>query len=209
MVLLRLLQQIDSLPGVKHLRVASGIRHDIALDSPDYAWALVRHYVGGQLKLAPEHCCDHVLELMRKPSFKVFEQFLTLFERESQRGGKEQYVVPYLLSAFPGCTDDDMRQLARWLRQRGWRPQQVQCFIPTPGTVATAMYAGGIDPAGKRITVARSDAARLCQHRILMPDGEPQGQRKKPCKPPARTGRGGNADSGSTRGARSHRRKKR
>jgi radical SAM superfamily enzyme YgiQ (UPF0313 family) len=107
---------------------------------------------------------------MRKPPFASFERFLTVFEQESDAAGKEQYVVPYLMSAFPGCTDDDMRALAAWLKAKGWRPRQVQCFIPTPGTVATAMYFAGVDEKGRPIPVARTDAERLRQHRILMPE---------------------------------------
>jgi uncharacterized radical SAM protein YgiQ len=166
--LAELLRAVGRLPGVKHLRVASGVRHDLALREPDYARALVREFVGGQLKLAPEHRCEAVLRRMRKPPFEQFERFLTLFERESRAAGKEQYVIPYLMSAFPGCTDDDMRELARWLKARGWRPQQVQCFIPTPGTVATAMYHAGIDTQGAPIPVAKTDAERLRQHGILV-----------------------------------------
>jgi uncharacterized radical SAM protein YgiQ len=163
-----LLRSIAQLEEVKHVRVASGIRHDLALDDLDYLRALVGEFTGGQLKLAPEHLCGHVLELMRKPPFDRFERFLTLFERTSSRAGKEQYVVPYLMSAFPGCTERDMHELSRWLRRRGWRPRQMQCFIPTPGTVATAIYFSGIDPQGQPVHVARSDAQRRQQHRILM-----------------------------------------
>jgi uncharacterized radical SAM protein YgiQ len=163
-----LLQRLTKVSGVKHVRVASGIRHDLAMDDSAYFQALLGDFVGGQLKLAPEHCCDRVLGLMRKPSFAAFEQFLTLFEQESRKAGKEQYVIPYLMSAFPGCTDADMRALADWLRQKGWKPRQVQCFIPTPGTVATAMYHASIDSGGNPIPVPRSDAERLRQHRILL-----------------------------------------
>lgn len=162
-----LLKAARALPGVKHLRVASGVRHDLALRSEGYMRALVGEFTGGQLKLAPEHSCDGVLSLMRKPGFAAFEKFLTVFERESRSAGKEQYVVPYLMSAFPGCTDRDMRTLSGWLKARGWKPRQVQCFIPVPGTVASAMYYAGIAPDGKKIPVARSDAERLRQHAIL------------------------------------------
>jgi uncharacterized radical SAM protein YgiQ len=154
---------------VKSVRVASGVRHDLALQDMDYVKALVGEFTGGQLKLAPEHSCDHVLKLMRKPAFKVFADFLTVFERESALARKEQYVIPYLISAFPGTTDADMRSLADWLKRKGWRPRQVQCFIPTPGTVATAMFYASVDPDGKPISVARTDAQRLRQHKILRP----------------------------------------
>ena len=115
----------------------------------------------------------------------VFEAFLESFVRQSRAAGREQYVVPYLMSAFPGCTDEDMYALTHWLRQRRWNPRQTQCFIPTPGTIATAMYYCAKNEAGEDIEVARSDAARLRQHRILMPVAEtaegprrPQGMRR-------------------------------
>ncbi len=88
--------------------------------------------------------------------------------RHFKKVNKEQYVIPYLLSAFPGCTDENMRELAAWLNERNWKPQQVQCFIPTPGTVATAMFYAECDPKGNPIFVAKTDAQRLRQHGILM-----------------------------------------
>jgi radical SAM superfamily enzyme YgiQ (UPF0313 family) len=139
------------------------------LREPEYIRAVISRFTGGQLKVAPEHICSRVLHLMRKAPFSDFLDFMTVFERASGSAGKEQYVIPYLISAFPGCTDDDMRDLAQWLKSKGWRPQQVQCFIPTPGTVATAMYHARIDPDGNPIHVARTDAERLRQHYILAP----------------------------------------
>lgn len=171
--LVALLRALRAMDGVKHLRVASGVRYDLAGEDGAYLRALVREFVGGQLKIAPEHCCEHVLRLMRKAPFEHFERFLETFARESRGAHKDQYVIPYLISAFPGCTDADMRVLARWLRERGWKPQQVQCFIPTPGTVATAMYFAGIDPDGHRVFVARSDKERMRQHYLLAPAGSP------------------------------------
>ena len=103
---------------------------------------------------------------MRKPGPAALVAFLRFFKEAC--GGKEQYVVPYLMSAYPGCTDAHMRELADWLKARGWRPQQVQCFIPTPGTVATAMFYCGLDGAGRPIYVARTDAQRLRQHALLV-----------------------------------------
>lgn len=166
----RLLRAVAAVPGVGHVRVASGVRADMALREPDALAAYAEEFTGGQLKLAPEHCAAGVLAAMRKPPLEVFERFLGHFMRLSRFAGKEQYVVPYLMSAFPGCTDDDMRQLARWLDARHWAPQQTQCFIPTPGTMATAMFYSGCNERGEPIYVARSDAERLRQHRILMPD---------------------------------------
>ena len=170
--LVGLLHQVAALAGVKHVRVASGIRYDMGDAGNTYLRALIHEFVGGQLKVAPEHLCDNVLRLMRKPSRTAFEEFLQLFESESRRAGKEQYVVPYLISAFPGCTDEDMRALADWLKKRNWRPRQVQCFIPTPGTVAAAMFHAGIDTEGRPIYVARSDRDRMRQHRILVPESK-------------------------------------
>jgi uncharacterized radical SAM protein YgiQ len=164
-----LLSSISRLPGVRHVRVASGVRHDLAMADERYLRSLITEFVGGQIKIAPEHCSDGALRLMRKPSFGTFEKFQTVFEKLSREAGKEQYVIPYFMSAFPGCTDADMRELAHWLRQRNWAPRQVQCFVPTPGTVATAMYWAGVDPEGEPIFTARTDAQRLRQHRILMP----------------------------------------
>ncbi|MBM4319639.1 MAG: YgiQ family radical SAM protein, partial [Deltaproteobacteria bacterium] len=171
---LRLLQAISALPGIAHVRIASGLRHDLALQEPDAARRLVEQFVGGQLKLAPEHCAPAVLAAMRKPPFAAFERFCALFAAASQQARREQYVVPYLISAFPGCTEQQMHELRGWLDRRGWAPQQVQCFVPTPGTVATAMFVAGTDAAGRPIHVARSDAERLRQHRILA--GEPRGR---------------------------------
>ncbi len=165
-----LLREVTRQEGVRHVRVASGIRHDLALQDPQALKALTMEFTGGQLKVAPEHLSERVLRGMRKPAREVFERFLEEFRRHSEAAGKEQYVIPYLISAFPGCTDQDMRILADWLRGRGWTPRQVQCFIPTPGTVATAMYFTGLDPEGNPIHVARSDAERLRQHGILCPE---------------------------------------
>lgn len=166
---LEMLRDIKNLSEIKHVRVASGIRFDLGLQDRKSLSALFGEFVGGQLKVAPEHISPAVLKLMRKPNLPVFEEFLGMFQKESDRFGKEQYVIPYLMSAFPGCTEKDMKTVNHWLAERGWRPQQVQCFIPTPGTVATAMYYSGIDPSGNNIYVARTDAERLRQHGILIP----------------------------------------
>ncbi len=167
---LRLLREAGSQEGIKHVRVASGVRYDLGQQDRTSLKDIFKEFVGGQLKVAPEHISPSVLKHMRKPDLPVFESFLEMFAVESRKAGKEQYVIPYLMSAFPGCTDDDMRMLGSWLAARGWKPRQVQCFIPTPGTVATAMYYCECAPDGNRIYVARTDAQRLKQHRILIPD---------------------------------------
>ncbi len=177
-----MLRRIRDEEGIKHVRVASGVRFDLAQQDNTALRAYTMEFTGGQLKVAPEHICDNVLDLMRKPGLPVFEAFLEAFERYSDKAGKEQYVIPYLMSGFPGCSDEDMRRLGDWLQRRGWKPQQVQCFIPTPGTVATAMFYAGIAPDGRAIVVARTDAERLRQHHILMPEmgrkGAEQSHRK-------------------------------
>ena len=164
----RLLRDIRQIPGIRHVRVASGVRFDLALLQDEALQAYAGEFTGGQLKVAPEHCAGEVLRLMRKPGMDEFERLLDAFRRYSEARGKEQYVIPYLMSAFPGCTDAHMRQLADWLEERGWSPRQVQCFVPTPGTVATAMYYAEVDTQGRPLSVAKSDAARLRQHGILL-----------------------------------------
>jgi len=166
---IRLLRDIQKVKGIKNVRVASGVRYDLAQKDETALRAYTMEFTGGQLKVAPEHICDSVLNRMRKPGLASFEKFLGAFKKYSEQAGKEQYVIPYLMSAFPGCTDTHMHELGNWLRARGWQPQQVQCFIPTPGTVATASYYARIDETGDEIFVARTDAERLRQHHILMP----------------------------------------
>jgi uncharacterized radical SAM protein YgiQ len=179
---IEMLHKVRDVDGVKHVRIASGIRHDLALKDKNYIRAIVRDFVGGQLKIAPEHLSDDILRLMRKPGLKVFEQFLDVFEEECVAAGKQQYVIPYLISAFPACTPRHMEQLAQWLASRGWRPEQVQCFIPLPGTVAAAMYYAGIDPSGKPIDVARTDAERLKMHYMLLGPDKPAKPRRRPAR---------------------------
>ncbi len=165
---LALLRKVKKLPHIRNVRIASGVRFDLALQQKSALESYTGEFTGGQLKVAPEHCSESVLKLMRKPGMDKFETFLQAFYKHCKKIHKEQYVIPYLLSAFPGCTDENMRELAKWLKERNWKPQQVQCFIPTPGTVATAMFYAECDPKGNPIFVAKTDAARLRQHGILM-----------------------------------------
>lgn len=193
-----LLEDVSEVPGVRHVRVASGWRMDLGLADRGALGRMVREFTGGQAKVAPEHMAGHVLRLMRKPAFAVFEEFLGLFARESGRAGKEQYVVPYLMSAFPGCTVRDMRDLSGWLKSMGWKPSQVQCFIPLPGTAAAAMFFAGTDLEANPIHVARTDAERLAQHAILSPE---RPRRPGGAKPAARKSQPGpGADRGRTGG---------
>ncbi len=178
-----MLRELRALPGVRHLRVASGIRADLALSEPDVLRAYTVEFTGGQLKAAPEHCAPEVLALMRKPPFEVFDAFARAFEAHCADAGLERYIVPYLMSAFPGCTEEHMRELKRLLAARGWKPQQVQCFTPTPGTLATAMYAAGTDAKGRAIPVARTDAERLRRHHMLIEEAETTPRRAPKTQP--------------------------
>jgi uncharacterized radical SAM protein YgiQ len=147
--------------------VASGIRHDLALQSRDYTDMLVRHFVGGHLKVAPEHYCPHVLDRMGKPHFEVFKQFETQFAEACRRAGKEAYLVPYFISAHPGCRPEDALKLTEYLVSRSWRPRQVQDFVPSPLSVSTAMYVSGTDTAGRKIHVPTSRKEKRLQAALL------------------------------------------
>jgi len=142
-----LLRRLRGVPGVKKVFLSSGIRHDLLLgDSSGYLEELCRHHVSGHLKVAPEHVSQHVLQCMRKPPLKAYESFRADFEVASRNAGKEQYLLPYLISGHPGCTLKDMVELAEYLRDRGMYTEQVQDFTPTPMTISTAMYYTGLDP---------------------------------------------------------------
>ena len=147
--------------------VASGIRHDIALESPEYLDLLIRYFVGGHLKVAPEHNCPLVLSLMGKPRFELFEQFEQRFNEARRRAGKEVYLVPYLITAHPGCRPEDALKLTEYLISRSWRPRQVQDFVPVPLTLSTAMYVSGTNPKGKQIHIPRSRNEKRLQAALL------------------------------------------
>lgn len=161
---MQLLEAARELPGVKHVFVSSGIRHDLALREPEFIELLVRHHVSGHLKIAPEHASGAVLARMRKPSWSLYKAFQDRFRTLAKRAGKELYLVPYLMAGFPGCTMKDMDVLETSLRESGLRPRQVQLFLPTPMTMATAMYFSGLDPSSRKpIYVARTHTERKKQ----------------------------------------------
>ncbi|GAB6040256.1 YgiQ family radical SAM protein [Endothiovibrio diazotrophicus] len=135
-----LYRKARALPGVKRVLIGSGVRYDLAVRDPEYVKELVTHHVGGYLKIAPEHTEKGPLELMMKPGIGVYHKFKELFDRFSAEAGKEQYLIPYFIAAHPGTTDEDMLNLALWLKQNGFRPDQVQAFLPTPMALATTMY---------------------------------------------------------------------
>ncbi|HLO26485.1 MAG TPA: YgiQ family radical SAM protein [Geobacteraceae bacterium] len=164
-----LLKGVRKVSGVKNVTVSSGVRYDLLEQQPGYLRELLAHHVGGLLKVAPEHLADRVTAVMRKPGRKVFDRFLALFREESARLGKKQYIVPYLMSGHPGCTLDDMVELALALKRHGLRVEQVQDFTPTPGTLATCIYHTGIDPfTGTNVYVARSDREKILQKALLL-----------------------------------------
>ena len=164
-----LLQSARSMEGVKHTAVSSGVRYDLLESQPAYFSELIGHQVSGLLKIAPEHLIDQVTDIMRKPGKKSFEKFLTRFREESDRLGKRQYIVPYLISGHPGCTLSDMLELALILKKMGIKVEQVQDFTPTPGTIATCMFHSGIDPmTGKRVYTATSDREKGLQKSLLL-----------------------------------------
>ena len=150
-----------------NIYVASGIRHDLALQSKEYVDLLTRYFVGGHLKVAPEHYCSRVLDLMGKPHFDVFEKFEGRFEESTRRAGKQQYLVPYFMSSHPGCTTQDALALTEYLISRSWRPRQIQDFVPIPLTLSAAMYVSGRDARKKEIYVPRGRGEKRLQAAML------------------------------------------
>ena len=147
--LIKLYRRARALPGVKKILVASGLRYDLAIRSKEYVKELVTHHVGGYLKIAPEHTEAGPLSKMMKPGMGAYDRFKQLFEQYSKQAGKEQYLIPYFIAAHPGTTDEDMLNLALWLKRNGFRADQVQTFLPSPMAVATAMYHSGKNPLRK------------------------------------------------------------
>ncbi|MQX38232.1 YgiQ family radical SAM protein [Roseospira navarrensis] len=132
--------------GVKKITIASGLRYDLAVRSPAYVKELVTHHVGGYLKIAPEHTEAGPLSKMMKPGIGTYDRFKQMFDRYSRDAGKEQYLIPYFIAAHPGTSDEDMMNLALWLKRNGFRADQVQAYLPSPMALATAMYHSGRNP---------------------------------------------------------------
>jgi uncharacterized radical SAM protein YgiQ len=153
-----LLDELSKVPGVKRVFVRSGVRYDYVMydQSDAFIKALVRSHVSGRLKVAPEHVSDRVLRLMGKPSHELYDSFVRRYEKLSAAQGKEQFIVPYFMSSHPGSDLNDAIELALYLKKTGQRPDQVQDFYPTPGTLSTCMYYTGVDPrTGEKIYVPR------------------------------------------------------
>lgn len=144
--LISLYRKARAVPGIKKVLIGSGVRYDLAVESPEYIRELVTHHVGGLLKIAPEHTEPNVLSKMMKPGIGTYDTFKKYFDRYSREAGKEQYLVPYFIAAHPGATDEDMLNLALWLKKNRFRLDQVQTFMPTPMAIASTMYHTGKNP---------------------------------------------------------------
>jgi uncharacterized radical SAM protein YgiQ len=144
--LISLYRKAREVKGVKKVMVASGVRYDLAVESPAYVKELVTHHVGGYLKIAPEHTEDGPLSKMMKPGIGSYDRFKQLFDQAAKKAGKQYFLIPYFIAAHPGTTDEDMLNLALWLKKNRYRADQVQTFLPSPMAVATAMYHTGVSP---------------------------------------------------------------
>ncbi len=160
--LIRLYRRARALPGIKKVLIASGVRYDLAIESPQYVKELAQHHTGGYLKIAPEALAEGPLSKMMKPGVAAYDRFKELFDRYSKEAGKEQYLIPYFIAAHPGTSDRDMLELALWLKRNGLRADQVQAFLPGPMATATAMYHSGKNPL-RRITRSSEE--------VLIPKG--------------------------------------
>jgi uncharacterized radical SAM protein YgiQ len=173
---IKLLEEIEKLPKVKKVFVRSGIRFDYLLadNSEAFFKKLVRDNVSGQLKVAPEHCSSAVLRCMGKPDFSVYERFRKRYFELTKSIGKEQYLVPYLMSSHPGSTLEDALELALCLKRDGYAPEQVQDYYPTPGTASTVMFYTGIDPLTMKAVYVATDYHEKQLQRALLQFNRPQ-----------------------------------
>lgn len=179
---IRLLRAVRNLPGVKHVFIGSGVRHDLAMLDLDYVEELVAHHVSGQLKVAPEHAAPDVLRLMRKPSFDSYDAFKKRFDEASRRAGKEQYLIPYLIAGHPGADGKAVGELKETLAKRRLRVDQAQEFIPAPMTMSTAQYYTGLDPKTMEpIHVPKRDRDRRAEKDVIT--GGTGGRAKQSRKP--------------------------
>ncbi|WP_449430939.1 YgiQ family radical SAM protein [Pseudomonas putida] len=178
--LIELYRKARALPGVKKILIASGLRYDLAVESPEYVKELVTHHVGGYLKIAPEHTERGPLDKMMKPGMGTYDRFKRMFEKFSKEAGKEQYLIPYFIAAHPGTTDEDMMNLALWLKGNGFRADQVQAFYPSPMASATAMYHSGKNPLRKvtykseGVEIVKSEEQRRL-HKAFLRYHDPKG----------------------------------
>ncbi|HET9820530.1 MAG TPA: YgiQ family radical SAM protein [Burkholderiaceae bacterium] len=174
--LVKLYRRARQLRGVKKILIGSGLRYDLAVKSPEYVKELVQHHVGGYLKIAPEHTESGPLEKMMKPGIGSYDRFKQLFEQYSAEAGKQQYLIPYFIAAHPGTRDEDMMNLALWLKRNGFKADQVQTFYPSPMATATAMYHTDLNPLkgisrqpgrSERVDVVRGEKRRRLHKAFL------------------------------------------
>ncbi len=176
--LIKIYRRARKLPGIKKILIGSGLRYDLAVKSPEYIKELVQHHVGGYLKIAPEHTEAGPLNKMMKPGIGSYDRFKQLFEKFSEEAGKKQFLIPYFIAAHPGTSDEDMMNLAIWLKKNGFRADQVQTFYPSPMATATAMYHSGRntltkvrrqmrDEAEERVDIVRGEKRRRLHKAFL------------------------------------------
>jgi uncharacterized radical SAM protein YgiQ len=173
--LIKIYQRTRGLRGIKKVLIGSGLRYDLAVQSPEYVKELVQHHVGGYLKIAPEHTENGPLTKMMKPGIGSYDRFKMLFDKYSQEAGKKQFLIPYFIAAHPGTSDEDMMNLAVWLKKNGFRADQVQTFYPSPMATATAMYHSNLNPLkgihrdarGEKVDVVRGDKRRRLHKAFL------------------------------------------
>jgi uncharacterized radical SAM protein YgiQ len=172
---INLYRRARELKGIKKILIASGVRYDIAVEDPRYIKELATHHVGGYLKIAPEHTEEGPLSKMMKPGMGSYDRFKELFDTYSKQAGKEQYLIPYFISAHPGTRDEDMVNLALWLKKHRFRLDQVQNFYPSPLANSTTMYYTGKNPLGKigykseEVVVPKGDKQRRLQSAAALP----------------------------------------
>ena len=173
--LVHMYRRARALKGVKKILIGSGLRYDLAVKSPEYVKELVQHHVGGYLKIAPEHTEQGPLSKMMKPGIGTYDRFKQMFEKFSAEAGKKQYLIPYFIAAHPGTRDEDMMNLALWLKKNGFRADQVQTFYPSPMATATAMYHSGLntlkgihrDERGEKVDIVRGEKRRRLHKAFL------------------------------------------
>jgi uncharacterized radical SAM protein YgiQ len=174
--LVKLYRRARALPGVKKILIGSGLRYDLAVQSPEYVKELVTHHVGGYLKIAPEHTEGGPLSKMMKPGIGAYDRFKKMFEQYSAEAGKKQYLIPYFIAAHPGTSDEDMMNLALWLKKNGFKADQVQTFYPSPMATATAMYHTDLNPLkgisrdpkrAERVDIVRGERRRRLHKAFL------------------------------------------
>jgi uncharacterized radical SAM protein YgiQ len=174
--LIKMYRRARALRGVKKILIGSGLRYDLAVQSPEYVKELVTHHVGGYLKIAPEHTEGGPLSKMMKPGIGSYERFRQMFEKYSAEAGKKQYLIPYFIAAHPGTSDEDMMNLALWLKKNGFKADQVQTFYPSPMATATAMYHSNLNPLkgisrdpnrAERVDIVRGEKRRRLHKAFL------------------------------------------